>query len=88
MDQRLLRPCSWIYVLLVVLTGITWAIGRAGIEGLMPSLLVLGFALIKGHLIGDYFMGLLRVRGIWRWVVMIWLLLLGGLLTTAFVLTP
>lgn len=88
MDQRLLRPCSWIYVFLILLTAITWAIGRAGLEGLAPSLLVLGFALLKGQLIGDYFMGLRRVRGIWRWVIVIWLVLLGGLLTTAFLLTP
>lgn len=84
MDRHLLRPCSRSYLLLMILTAITWAIGRMGMEGLLPSLLVLGFALLKGHLIGDYFMGLNRVHGIWRWVVLIWLLLLGGLLTSAF----
>jgi hypothetical protein len=31
-------------------------------------------------------MGLRGVRGIWRWVVLIWLAIPGGLITTAFVL--
>ena len=88
MDRQLLRPCTWIYALLLVLTGVTWGIGRAGLEGLVPALLVLGFALLKAQLIGDHFMGLRRVRGIWRWVIVIWLVLLGGLLSTAFILTP
>ena len=51
-------------------------------------MLVLGFALLKAQLIGDHFMGLRRVRGIWRWVIVIWVLLLGSLLSTAFMLTP
>jgi hypothetical protein len=70
-----------------MLTGVTWGIGRAGLGGLEFSLLVLGIALLKGHLIGDWFMGLRHVRGIWRWVIAIWLLIPGGLITSAFVLT-
>ena len=61
------------------------AIGRAGLEGLGLVLLVLGFALLKGHLVADWFMGLRGVRGLWRWVVVIWLLIPGGLITLAFV---
>ncbi len=48
--------------------------------------LVLGFALIKGQTVADYFMGLKRVQGPWRWPVTLWLLIPGGLITTAFVL--
>jgi hypothetical protein len=43
-------------------------------------------AVLKGHLVGDWFMGLRRVHGIWRWVVAIWLLIPGGLIATAFIL--
>ena len=87
-DRQLSRPCTWIYTLLMLLTAVTWGIGQAGIEGLIPAMLVLGLALLKAQLIGDHFMGLQGVRGIWRWVVVIWLLFLGGLLSTAFILTP
>ena len=33
-------------------------------------------------------MGLHGLRGPWRWVILIWLLLIGVLITTAFTLTP
>ena len=66
---------------------VTWAIGRSGLSGLWLALLVLIFALIKGQLVGDWFMGLRGLRGIWRWVVVIWLLIPGALITSAFVLS-
>ena len=43
-----------IYITLVMLTLITWQISRVGMSGLDIALVVLGFALIKGALIGDY----------------------------------
>ena len=85
--RQLIRPCTLVYGVLLTLTAVTWAIGGAGLGGLDLSLLVLGFALLKGHLIGDWFMGLRGVRGIWRWVVVIWLLIPGGLITLAFTLS-
>jgi cytochrome c oxidase subunit IV len=81
----LLRPCTWVYLIMVALTLTTWGIGQMGLAGLQLSLLVLLFALIKGFLVGDYFMGLKGVQGLWRWPVLIWLLLPGGLITLAFV---
>ena len=44
-------------------------------------------ALLKGHLVGDWFMGLCGLRGPWRWVVAIWLLLPGLLIALAFFLS-
>lgn len=84
---RLVRPCTLVYALLILLTLVTWGIGRAGLGGLGLSLLVLAFALIKGQLIGDWFMGLRGLRGLWRWVVVIWLVIPAALITTAFVLS-
>jgi hypothetical protein len=80
-----IRPCTLIYLLLMALTLITWGIGKAGLSGLGISLIVLGFALFKGFLIGDYYMGLRGIRSIWRWVILIWLLIPGCLITWAFV---
>ena len=83
-NRQLIRPCTVVYGVLVVLTLVTWSIGRAGLGGLWVSLLVLGFALFKAQLVGDWLMGLRDIRGIWRWVVVIWLAVPGSLITLAF----
>ena len=82
-----LRPCTWVYGVLIALTFTTYAVGELGLGGLPLALLVLGIALVKGHLVGDFFMGLHGLRGPWRWVILIWLTLLGGLITLAFTRT-
>ena len=61
-----LRACTWVWLFMLLLTGITYGIGQQGLSGLGISLMVLFFALLKGHLVGAYFMGLSRVRGFWR----------------------
>lgn len=85
--RRAIRPCTLVYAILVTLTLLTWGIGQSGLGGLWLALLVLAFALLKGHLVGDWFMGLHRLHGVWRWVVVIWLLIPGALITIAFVLS-
>ncbi len=82
-----MRPCTRVYLVLIALTVTTFAIGQSGLGGLTLSLVVLAFALIKGQLVGDYFMGLKGIRGAWRWVILVWLLLPGGLIALAFSLT-
>jgi len=80
-----LRPCTIVYILLVALTLVSWQISRSGMSGLDIALLVLGFALIKGALIGDYYMALRGISTLWRWAILAWLLITGLLITTAFV---
>jgi cytochrome c oxidase subunit IV len=80
------RPCTRIYLVMVGLTVTTFLIGISGAGGLGLALLVLGFALIKGQMVGDYFMGLKGVRGPWRWVIFLWLFIPGALIATAFTL--
>lgn len=80
----LIRNGTRIWLILLALTLITYTIGETGLSGPGLSLLVLGFALLKGQLLGDYFMGLGPLRGPWRWVILIWLLIPGGLIATAF----
>lgn len=88
--QSAMHPCTRVYLLLVVLTLVTFAVGYfdllSGNRALFLSLLVLGFALIKGQLIGDFFTGLNGVRGPWRFVILLWLLIPGTLITIAFTL--
>ena len=45
---RWLRPCTWVYLALLGLTLVTFAIGAAGLGGLAVSLSVLGLALGLG----------------------------------------
>ncbi|WP_428609743.1 cytochrome C oxidase subunit IV family protein [Sedimenticola sp.] len=82
-----LRPYTWVFVTLVTLTFVTFYIGEKGLGGLTVALFVLGIAMIKGHLVGAYFMGLGNLRGLWRWPVSIWLIIPGSLITTAFILS-
>ena len=82
-----LRACTLVYGVMMLLTLVTWGIGASGASGLAISLVVLLFALLKGQLVGDWFMGLRRVRGWWRWVVLVWLFVTGSLITIAFVLS-
>ena len=81
-----IRACTWVWLIMMALTLVTYFIGQAGLSGLGVALTVLGFAMVKGMMVGDYFMGLKRVRGFWRWPVNLWLIIPGGLITAAFVL--
>lgn len=80
-------PSTWVYGILILLTFVTYSIGEQGLGGLQISLLVLGIAIIKGHLVGSYFMGLGQLRGLWRWPVSAWLIIPGALIATAFTLS-
>lgn len=82
-----MRACTLVYLVMVTLTLVTWGIGQLGYSGLWVALAVLFFALLKGQLVGDWFMGLHGLRGLWRWVVFIWLFVPGVLITVAFVLS-
>ena len=81
-----IRACTWVWLIMMLLTFTTYLIGKAGIGGLTASMTVMGFALLKGQMLGDYFMGLRRLKGFWRWPVSLWLFLPGGLIGVAFLL--
>ncbi|RLJ19021.1 O-succinylhomoserine sulfhydrylase [bacterium endosymbiont of Escarpia laminata] len=82
-----IRPCTWVYLFLMFFSFVTFMIGQAGLSGREVALAVLFLALIKGQLVGHYFMGLGSVRGIWHWPVFIWLFIPGILIGTAFYLS-
>ena len=82
-----IRPCTWVYLFLMFFSFVTFLIGHLGFTGLEVSLGVLLLALIKGQLVGAYFMGLGALRGLWRWPVFVWLFIPGILISTAFYLS-
>ncbi len=75
-----------LWLLLLALTFATYAAAELGVEGNGLILGVLLLALIKGKLIVDYFMGLRWVRGFWRPMLSLYLITVGGLIATAFLL--
>ena len=81
------RAATIVYVALIAFTFITFFIGESGTSSLTISLFVLALALIKGELVGAYFMGLAGIRGLWRLPVLIWLFIPGSLITIAFYLS-
>jgi cytochrome c oxidase subunit IV len=80
-----IRPCTLIYLLLIGLSVATFMVGELGPGSLETSLLVLAIALIKGELVGGWFMGLRGIKGLWRWPVLIWLLIPGLIITLTFI---
>lgn len=78
-------PCTSAWVLLLVLTLASF---RLGASGTGPSLVmaVLALTLIKGHLVADYFMGLRRARSLWRMAMVAYLIVVGGLIATAYLI--
>ncbi len=81
------RPCTLIWLALMLLTGTTYAIGEAGLGGFAVMLTVLGTAVVKVQLVTNYFMGLRRTRWLWRGIVLGWLVLVAGLITVAYLTT-
>jgi cytochrome c oxidase subunit 4 len=81
-----LRPCTLVWLLLLTLTFATYAASQLGLQGQGLILGVLILAIIKGQLVTDHFMGLRRVSGFWRPLLSAYLLIVGGLIATAFLL--
>lgn len=81
------RPCTRIWLLLIILTGVTYAIGEAGLGGMAIMLTVLGTAMIKVQMVANYFMGLRRTTWLWRGIMLGWLLLVATLIAIAYLMT-
>jgi cytochrome c oxidase subunit IV len=86
LKHRGLRPCTLVWLLLLTLTVATYAAAQLGLQGKGLILGVLALAIIKGQLVVDHFMGLRRVGSFWRPLLGSYLLLVGGLIATAFLL--
>lgn len=82
-----IRPCTRVWLALMILTCITYAIGEAGLGGTAVMLIVLGTAVVKVEMVANYFMGLRRTRWLWRGIMLGWLLLVSSLITIAYLKT-
>ena len=73
-----------VWLLLVVLTLLTWWSGQAGYHGQGVVAALLASVFIKGHFIIAEFMGLRGVALRWRVLVHGWLVLVLGLIFLAY----
>ena len=83
-DSSSSTRATWVWVLLIVLTLATYAIGKAGLEGLNIAGLLLLSVFIKGHFVIADFMGLRNVKRQWRFLVHGWLIFIAGMIGLAY----
>ncbi len=84
MQIQALKPCTSIWLLLMGLTLVTFAMGELGLASGGTALLVLVIAIFKAMLVADHFMGLKQVSGFWRPLIAGYLLVLGLGIALAF----
>lgn len=85
--NKLMLPCTLVWLVMMLLTVTTYAIGEAGMSGTTVVLIVLGIAVIKVQMVANYFMDLRHTRWLWRGIVLGWLLLVTGLIAIAYLTT-
>ncbi|HZW21123.1 cytochrome C oxidase subunit IV family protein [Noviherbaspirillum sp.] len=72
------------WLVLLVLTAVTFGLAEAGVSGATVLLPVLLATLLKGRIVIDRFMALRDVSAPWRWVVLGWLIVVLGAIGYAF----
>lgn len=72
------------WLILLVLTGVTFGLAEAGMSGGTVLLPVLAATLFKGRIVIDRFMALRHVAAGWRWTVLGWLIVVLGTIGYAF----
>ena len=82
------RNLTVIWLLLIFLSTLGVMAVKAGLSGLLFSMLLLLMASWKIQLIADWYMGLRETRLFWRMIIYVWLLVVIGLIAIAFALTP
>ncbi len=75
-----------IWLLLVALTVATFSIGEAGMAGKNIMLILLSIAMIKSQMVANYFMALRQTKLIWRLVMLLYFVIVGGLIALAYLI--
>lgn len=79
-----LRPCTWVWLILMLLTLAILAVGQMGLGGGTVVFLLIISTLIKTQLVADHFMGLKQVRLRWRLIVSLYLLVVMSMIGLAY----
>ena len=75
-----------IWLLLVALTVATFSIGETGMAGKNIMLILLLIAMIKSQMVANYFMALRQTKLIWRLVMLLYFVIVGGLIALAYLI--
>lgn len=86
-SRRWIRPCTKVWLVLMGLTFVTLGIGQLGLEGMPVVGLLMVMTFIKGQMVADYFMGLKRVAWRWRIVILLYMVIVCTLISTAYYLS-
>jgi cytochrome c oxidase subunit 4 len=70
--SSLLRTGTWVWLALLALTAITYAIGQAGLHGTAVVFAVLALVFVKTHWVAHHFMGLRQASWTWRAAMVAW----------------
>ncbi|MDP2248408.1 MAG: cytochrome C oxidase subunit IV family protein [Nitrosomonadales bacterium] len=77
---------SAIWLILVVLTLLTYGIGETVMASWQVMLGLLFIAILKGQMVANYFMGLRHVAPWLRAIVLFYFLLIGGFIALAYLI--
>ena len=86
-SRRWIRPCTKVWLVLMGLTFVTLGIGQLGLKGMPVVGLLMVMTFIKGQMVADYFMGLKRVAWRWRIVILLYMVIVCTLISTAYYLS-
>ena len=75
-----------IWLVLVVLTIMTFSLGEAGMSGEVVMLTLLAITMVKSQLVANYFMGLRRTKFLWRAIMFGYFAIVGGLIAVAYLM--
>lgn len=78
------RRSTVLWVLLVIATVFTWAVGEGGAGGPAIAALLLGVALLKGTAVILDFMAIGRAPLLWKLITLCWLALVCALIGLAY----
>lgn len=73
-----------VFIVLALMTLVTWQVGEQGGQGTGIVAFVLGLAMLKGMLVAREFMALRHAPRLWQALVLGWLLLVCGLILVAY----
>lgn len=80
------RFSTKVWLILSLLTLVTFVIGENGLAGRGIMLTLLTIAFIKGQLVANYFMGLRHAGWLWRGIILGYFLVVGGMIAIAYLI--
>jgi caa(3)-type oxidase subunit IV len=75
-----------IWLVLMVLTIVTFSFGEAGMSGKGVMLSLLAITMVKSQLVANYFMALRRTKLLWRAIMFGYFVIVGGLIAVAYLM--